>query len=211
MSTSPTLCQNPCETCAKEGLPILLTRYALMPKEINAPKLTGKLDSADLKKVPLGSGAHYGLRLLRSGYVYVFDEKRTLWDEYFVTADSCLSKMPPRIRALKVQPKPATEFRCARNGVAPLAGVITVRNAKHAGNIWIAFSDVEWTDQVLLDHMKSEHRRKHMKCVVVSGGKVAPQADTAPLEQLEQVLPEFKQGMSDQQFAKWCPHRYNAR
>ena len=78
MSAAPTMCQNPCETCAKAGLPILLTRYALMPKEINAPKLAGNLDAADLKKVPLGSSAHYGLRLLRSGYVYVFDEKRKL-------------------------------------------------------------------------------------------------------------------------------------
>ena len=212
MSAAPTMCQNPCETCAKAGLPILLTRYALMPKEINAPKLAGNLDAADLKKVPLGSSAHYGLRLLRSGYVYVFDEKRKLWDEYFVTADSVLSKMPPRIRALKVQAKPATDFSCARNGAAPLAGVITIRNAKHAGNVWIAFSDVEWTDQVFLDHIKSEeHRKKHMKCVVVSGGKVAAQADTAPLKQIEQVVPEFKQGMGNRQFAKWCPHRYNAR
>jgi len=212
MSAAPTLCQNPCETCAKDGLPLLLTRYALMPTEINAPKLTGNLDAADLKKVPLGSGAHYGLRLLRSGYVYVFDEKRKLWDEYFVTADGFLSKMPPRIRALKAQPKPATEFSCARNGAAPLAGVITIRNAKHAGNVWIAFSDVEWTDQVFLDHIKSEeHRKKHMKCVVVSGGKVAAQADTAPLAQMEQVVPEFRQGMGDKQFTNWCPHRYNAR
>lgn len=212
MSAAPTLCQNPCETCAKDGLPLLLTRYALMPREINAPTLAGNLDSADLKKVPLGSSAHYGLRLLRSGYVYVFDEKRKLWDEYFVTADGFLSKMPPRIRALKAQPKPATEFRCARNGVAPLAGVITIRNAKHASNVWIAFSDVEWTDKVFLDHIKSEeHRKKHMKCVVVSGGKIAAQPDTAPLAQLEKVVPEFKQGISNQKFVNWCPHRYNDR
>lgn len=211
MSVAPKMCQNPCETCAKEGLPLLLTRYALMPNEINAPKLAGNLDAADLKKVPLGNGAHYGLRLLRSGYVYVFDEKRNLWDEYFVTTDGFLTKMPPRIRALKVQPKPATEFSCARNGAAPLAGVITIRNAKHAGNIWIAFSDVEWTDQVFLDHMRDEHRRKHMKCVVVAGGKVAAQADTAPLEQVDKVLSEFKEGVAGRHFDKWCPHRYNAR
>lgn len=214
MSAAPALCQNPCETCAKEGLPLLLTRYALMPTEINAPKLTGNLDDADLKKVPLGSSAHYGLRLLRSGYVYVFDEKHNQWDEYFVTADGFLSKMPPRVCALKVQPKPATEFSCARNGAAPLAGVITIlapKRATAARNVWIAFSDVEWTDQVFADHMKSEHRQKHMKCIVVSGGKVAPQPDTAPLSQLEKVVPEFKQGMSNQKFADWCPHRYNAR
>ncbi len=213
MSQAPSMCENPCETCAKEGLPLLLTRYALMPSEARAPKLAGQLDSTDLQKVPLGNTAHYGLRLLRSGYVYVFDEKRTHWDEYFVTTDGFLSKMPPRIRALKVQPKPKTEFQCARNGAAPLAGVITIRNAKHAGNVWIGFSDVEWTDAVFMAHQDAAHRAKHMQCVSVSGGKVAAQPGTAPLEQLEQVVPEFKLPMVQAQssFGKWCPHAYNSR
>jgi len=84
--------------------------------------------------------------------VYVFDENRARWDEYFVTTDGFLSKMPIRVRALKMQHKPATEFRCARNGASPLAGVITIRNAKHAGKVWIGFSDVEWTDAVFVAH-----------------------------------------------------------
>lgn len=46
---------------------------------------------------------------------------------------------------------------------------------------------------------------------MVSGGKVAAQADTAPLKQIEEVGPEFKQGISNLQFAKWCLHLYNAR
>ena len=213
MSQAPSMCSNPCETCAKEGLPILLTRYALLPSEANAPKLTGQLVSPELQKVPLGSTAHYGLRLLRSGYVYVFDEKRNHWDEYFVTTDGCLSKMPPRIRALKMQHRPATEFQCARNGGAPLAGVITIRNAKHAGKVWIGFSDVEWTDAVYMAHQSAAHREKHMQCITVSGGKVAAQPGTAPLEQLDQVVPEFKlpKVQAQSSFGKWCPHPYNSR
>lgn len=213
MSQAPAMCENPCETCAKEGLPLLLTRYALMPSEAKAPKLAGQLDAPDLQKVPLGSTAHYGLRLLRSGYVYVFDEKRTHWDEYFVTTDGFLSKMPPRIRALKQQAKPTTEFRCARNGAAPLAGVITIRNAKHAGKVWIGFSDVEWTDAVFSAHESAAYREKHMKCISISDGKVAAQPDTAPLEQLEQLVPEFKlpKVQAQTSFGKWCPHTYNSR
>ncbi|MBA4263247.1 MAG: hypothetical protein C0443_14845, partial [Comamonadaceae bacterium] len=124
-----------------------------------------------------------------------------------------LSKMPPRIRALKAQPKPKTEFQCARNGAAPLAGVITIRNAKHAGKVWIGFSDVEWTDAVFVAHQDAAHRAKHMQCVTVSGGKVAAQPGTAPLEQLEQVVPEFKlpKVQAQNSFGKWCPHAYNSR
>ena len=212
MSAAPTLCDNPCETCAKEGLPLLLTRYALMPSQIGAPRLTGHLDSAELAKVPLGNSAHYGLRLLRSGYVYVFDEARSHWDEYFTTNDGYLTKLPMR-SVVKIRQPIATEFRCARNGAAPLAGVITVRNAKHAGKLWIAFSDVEWTDAVFKAHQQADHRQRHMTCVTVSGGKVAAQADTAPLEQVEQVVAEFKLATSQAQasFAKWAPHAYNSR
>ncbi|TDM08509.1 MAG: hypothetical protein C4K60_03465 [Ideonella sp. MAG2] len=184
-----------------------------MPNEANAPKLQGQLNSPVLQDVPLGNTAHYGLRLLRSGYVYVFDEKRNHWDEYFVTTDGYLSKLPPRVRALKAQAKPAIEFQCARNGVAPLAGVITIRNALHADKVWMAFSDVEWTDAVFAAHLNKAHREKNMKCITVAGGKVAAQPDTAPLEQLEQVVPEFGLPKTNAQasFNKWCPHPFNSR
>jgi hypothetical protein len=214
MSAAPSLCENPCETCAKEGLPLLLTRYALMPSEISAPRLTAQLNSPELAKVPLGNGAHYGLRLLRSGYVYVFDEKRNHWDEYFVTADGYLTKLPTR-SVIKIRQPVATEFRCARNGAAPLAGVITIRNAKHAGKVWIAFSDVEWTDAVFKAHQSADVRQRHMTCVTVTAGagKVAAQPDTAPLEQLDQVVTEFKLDgrRAAAQFGRASPHAYNAR
>jgi hypothetical protein len=213
MSQAPAMCSNPCETCAKEGLPLLLTRYALLPSETRAPRLSGNLDAEELKQVALGSTEHYGLRLLRSGYVYVFDEKRNHWSEYFVTTNGFLSKMPPRIRALKVQPRPATEFQCANKGAAPMASVITIRNPLHAGKVWIAFSDVEWTDAVFAEHLKQDHRAKHMKCVTITGGKVASQPGTAPLEQLQKLVPEYilpaAQALAS--FANWCPHMYNSR
>ncbi|MCR5886004.1 hypothetical protein LRS03_25405 [Rhizobacter sp. J219] len=212
MSVAPKMCPTPCETCAKEGLPLLLTRYAVMPADIKAPVLGGNLLSPVLNGVRLGDSARYGLRLLRSGYVYVFDEARTQWDEYFVTADGFLTKVPPRIKALKVQRKPQTEFQCARNGAAPLAGVITIRNPRHAKNIWIGFSDVEWTDQVFADHQSPEHRKQHMSCIVITGGKVANQPDTAPVEEVEKWITEFKlSGSVEKRFDEWCPHRYNSR
>jgi hypothetical protein len=213
MSAAPKMCENPCETCAKEGLPLLLTRYALMPKETGAPVLTGHLQDPDLTKVPLGQGAHYGLRLLRSGYVYVYDEARKHFDEYFVTADGFMSKMPPRVWAFKQQHKPATEFSCARNGAAPLANVITIRNPKHATKVWIAFSNAEWTKALFDQHQDAGHRVKHMRCITITGGKVAPQPGTAPIEQLQQHVPEFKMGQSSaaKAFGKFSPHPYNGR
>jgi hypothetical protein len=213
MSAAPNLCEKPCETCAKEGLPILLARYAVMPTETKAPRLSGPLMAPDLNGVPLGPGAHYGMRLLRSGYVMVFDEARNHWDEYFVTLDGYLTKMPPRVRALVTRPRPATEFACARNGVAPMAGVVTIRNAKHATKVWFGFSDVEWTDAVFQKHLDAGYRERHMQCVTISDGKVSPQPRTAPLAELDKWLPEFAMQAASavDSFSRWSPHRFNAR
>lgn len=213
MSAPPALCETPCETCAKEGLPLLLARYALMPADAQAPRVSGHLAPPELTQVGLGASAHYGLRLLRSGYVYVYDEARKRWDEYFVTADGFLTKLPERIRAFKVRHNIATHFRCARNGAAPLAGVITIRNPKHATRVWIGFSDVQWTDAVLSQHDDAAVRQRHMTCITVSGGKVEPQAHTAPIEQVGQWLPEFQLGAQtgQQRFGQWCPHAFNSR
>lgn len=241
MITAPKMCENPCETCAKKGLPLLLTRYALMPKETGAPVLSGKLKDPDLDKVPLGGHAHYGLRLLRSGYVYVFDEKHSLLDEYFVTHDGFLSKQPkrrlaaaPTVKAEQnslapkaVEPialtpsfaetmqlgasKPAPELRCARNGAAPMAGLITVSASANA--IWIAFSNVEWTSAVIVKHMDAAFRAKHMRKITVSGGKVLSQDGCEPIDEIKTHVTEYKMGQETAQkaFAKWCPHQYNGR
>ncbi|PPE67305.1 T6SS effector BTH_I2691 family protein [Caldimonas caldifontis] len=212
-AATPLICETPCETCAKEGLPLLLARYALMPADAQAPRVSGHLAPPELTQVSLGASAHYGLRLLRSGYVYVYDEARKRWDEYFVTADGFLTKLPERIRAFKVRHNIATHFRCARNGAAPLAGVITIRNPRHATKVWIGFSDVQWTDAVLNQHDDAAVRQRHMTCITVSGGRVEPQARTAPIEQVGQWLPEFQLGAQagQQRFGPWCPHPFSSR
>lgn len=210
--TAASICATPCETCKKEGLPLLLTRYAVHTKETAAPLLSGQLGGGALASIALGNHAQYGLRLLRSGYVYVFDEARKHWDEYFVTTDGFLNKLPPRSR-ISSRGAPATEFRCARNGSAPLAGVITIHNPKHATNVWIGFSDVEWTDDTLAKHNDAAYRQRHMQKIVLSGGKISPQAHTAPLENVDSVVPEFKLDAQaiKKRIAPWSPFPFNSR
>jgi hypothetical protein len=127
--------------------------------------------------------------------------------------DGFLSKMPPRVWAFKAQARPATEFQCARSGAAPLASVITIRNPKHATRVWIAFSNAAWTQALFQKHEAAAFRQRHMRCITVSGGKVAPQAGAAALDEIEQHLAEYKmeQSSAEKAFSKWCPHQYNGR
>lgn len=76
-----------CEFCDKKGLPLLLVRDAIAAAGSSAP-LSPALP------IELGaSAAYYTKRLLRSGYVNVYDEARKRWEEYFITPDGYLFKL----------------------------------------------------------------------------------------------------------------------
>ncbi len=207
------ICERPCETCLKEGLPILLTRYAVLPEESKAPKVGGQLADAALNAIALKSQAQYGLRLLRTGYVYGYDEARKRMDEYFVTNDGFLTKMPYRQIMLKnaIQ-KPATEFQCARQGAFSTAGFISIPKPKYATKIWISFSDAAWTNKTYLDHLNDAGlRAKHMVSITISGGKVASQPYTAPIEEVSQHVAEYHAKTNPAPLKQTSPFQFNKR
>lgn len=213
---SNTLCPNPCETCDKRGLPILLVRHAVVPNELPTPALAGNFADATTSSIQLGTHAKYTQRLLRSGYVYVYDERyANQWDEYFVTNDGHLTKLPLRMVCSPIPPKPpATEFACARTGARPMASVITIRNPKHAKTLWLSFSDTQWTDDLMKRHNDAGYRAKHMTKISVSGGKIAPQKHAEPLEQLRELLPEYGGKLGSELYKKLLhasPFQFNHR
>ena len=76
-----------CEFCDKSGLPILPVRYAIASVEAGAPKTT-------VPQVPLGDkAAHYTRRLVRTGYVYLYDLARDTWECYFATTEGYFFKI----------------------------------------------------------------------------------------------------------------------
>jgi len=155
-----------CKMCGKKGLPILLTRYAVATNDTTkwytepshlladrmqasgAPKISG-----DFKEpgIDLGKTAYYTQRLMRGGYVYVFDEKRKKWKGYFVTDNACLLEFDIQTTFGKSAVKgvnPQSAYPCNPAKYGLLAACITVEKAEEAGNLWIAFSDVQWTEAV---------------------------------------------------------------
>ncbi|HEY9100118.1 MAG TPA: T6SS effector BTH_I2691 family protein [Thiobacillus sp.] len=153
-----------CEFCDKRGLPILPVRYATAPRKAGAPE-TRTLD-ADGKALPgLGDHAHYTRRLLRSGYLYVYDEARKRWEGYFITNSAHFMRFQvgkPIPSAFTGDKKP-----CDRTGHPQIAGMITISDPKNASRVWLGFSDVEWTEAVLLKHEAADYRKKHMQVVDV--------------------------------------------
>lgn len=148
-----------CEYCDKRGVPIVPLRYAVAPAGAGAPKADGPAIALP------ATAAHYTRRLLRSGYLYVYDEARDRWDFYFVTPQAHYFKLPNTPGVVPILPtKP---FDCPDEGHRAVASCITIPDAAKATKVWLGFSDVQWTEATQAKHADEAYRKRHMRCVDV--------------------------------------------
>ena len=193
-----------CDFCDKRGLPILLVRQALADPDCGAPALAAQFQTPGLgTKVPCTA------RLVRSGYVYVFDEARHRWDGYFVNAQGYFLKFKPGA------PMPAATVLasqpCNESGHREIAGCVTVPDAKHATVVWLGFSEVEWTPQVLQKHAAADWRVRHMQKLDVQKWLSSKHADHGlPMEQVAQLVAEYKPAANAKKFG-WSPFAWADR
>lgn len=169
-STDPTKHNGPYVKCGEDcpyhrvGLPIFPVRYAVLRNNANSPApLSGDLASPTLaeKERGLGAAARYGVRLLRPGYLYVYDEAREKLDGYFVNGDNTLYRFNPD----KVLKDGENNFPCHSTEHQGMASMITIPDAKKATKLWLTLSDVQWTKDVCDKHRGSAgaaEREKHM-------------------------------------------------
>ena len=196
-----------CEYCDKRGVPILPLRYAIAPSGGLATPLVGAEHNIDLP----AKAAHYTTRLLRAGYVNVYDEARDRWDFYYVTAEAYffeLSQTPGIPPVL-----PSKPFDCPDVGHREVASCITIPDARRATKVWIGFSDAMWTEAVRKQHASAAYRKRHMRCVDVKAFASSVDAKQCfSVKQLGQRVVEY--GV-DEQAAKeafaWSPFPIHPR
>jgi hypothetical protein len=208
MTAFPILPDPVCDFCDKRGLPVLLVRQAVAAPGGGAPPWAPPFASSDT-----GSEAPYTARLLRSGYVYVFDEARHRWEGYYVTAQAYLMKFSVD------QPMHAAYARCLepceRSGHREIAGCVTVRGPRHAGVVWFGFSDVEWTPAVLEKHADPAWRARHMQKLDVAQWLASQQAPHAvAINDVAQHVAEYHDGVAAKAFGAgpfaWANRRGDA-
>ncbi|MFC3461205.1 T6SS effector BTH_I2691 family protein [Massilia haematophila] len=182
-----------CDFCDKRGLPLLLVRDAVAPAGAGAPLAP----SLPIELAP--TAAHYTKRLLRSGYVNVYDEARRRWEAYFVTADGYFFKL---LQTSGVAPVvPAKPFNCADEGHRAVASCITISDPKNASKVWIGFSDVLWTDAVRKANDDPTYRKRHMVEIDVQSAIKGKQAPHRPMAQVTAVVAEYAMAPKDAKFA----------
>ncbi|WP_280541336.1 T6SS effector BTH_I2691 family protein [Chromohalobacter sp. 11-W] len=172
-----------CRVCQRSGLPIFPLRYAVtrtdgrdQAGEPAGPVVPHSLTDDSLTATPLPEGQHYTLRLLRSGFLYVFNETRGHWIGHVVTdagylieyvnlpQDEAMAIDPENPQPIdgRLQPPPdEPEFACAANPDHAYPGrCIMIPNADRADTIYLAFSDVAWTKRVWKEHATNENGRR---------------------------------------------------
>lgn len=185
-----------CPFCEKQGLPILPLRPAVARtdcEDVGPPAFDLSATLGDrLADIALpAESAKYTARLLRPGYLYVFNEVRGEWKAYLVTGLGYLYEFD--IEDTTPPDADRIEFSCFRTGEEYVARCLTIPDARNAGAVWLGFSDVAWTAAVLDRHRKQAYRERHMTRVDV-GQWVAgdtEQCNTAPFDQLTRVVNEF--------------------
>lgn len=178
-----------CEFCDKRGLPLLLVRDAVAPAGAGAPLAP----SLPIELAP--TAAHYTKRLLRSGYVNVYDEARRRWEAYFVTADGYFVKL---LQTPGVTPIiPSKTFNCSNESHRAVASCITIPDPKNASKVWIGFSDVLWTDAVRKANDDPTYRKRHMIEIDVQGTLKGKQAPHRPIAQITAIVAEYAMAPKD--------------
>ena len=194
-----------CEYCDKRGVPIVPLRYAVVPAGAGAPIADGPAIKLPAK------AAHYTRRLLRAGYLYVFDEARNRWEVYYVTPQSYFFKITEAPGIPPVLPK--KPFDCPDEGDRALASCVTIADSKNATKVWLGFSDTQWTKAVRDKHGDAAYRKRHMRCVDVKA--FAASADAVHCIGIHMVsthvLEHALDATAGDQAAGWSPFAVNAR
>lgn len=194
-----------CPACDRNGLMILPLRYAVANADVSASEKVPALGApfgatTDAIKLPANL-SQYTLRLLREGYLYVFNEKLGAagWkgytsDEHGYLAEFDLNdKNPPPA-------KDGSNAPCGRRAGSEMARCIAIPDAhlpEKLGNVWMAFTDTPWTPDVLKRHRDSaEMRKRNMRCIDAKAwaGSGTDQPHVADLAKSIMKIAEFKIG-----------------
>ncbi|ETS30717.1 hypothetical protein PTE_02663 [Photorhabdus khanii NC19] len=151
-----------CNFCTRKGLPVLLVRPAIKAQGDGVPDLPENIQMPVERKGETG----YTTRLLREGFVYIWDELVKGWINYYVTDEGYYyplpenGKVPPRLASGEMKPCIDNPNELARASLVTLP-VLPPGFTNSA--FWFAWSAVEWTDAVRKKHEDPAYRARYMQ------------------------------------------------
>lgn len=151
-----------CTFCIRHGLPILPVRPALMAQTEPLPVLPGSI----VMPVKAKGESAYTTRLLREGFLYIYDEMAGDWLDYYVTSEGYYyplptkGPVPPDLIAGKTKPCANSPSDLAK---ASLITLPVMPPDEKNGLFWFAWSQVQWTETTRKQHEDAGYRACHMQ------------------------------------------------
>lgn len=188
-----------CPLCDRQSLLIYPVRYAIAcPRgAAKAPALSGnfKIDGRAPQAV---ASAKYTLRALRQGYLYTYDEKRKRLSAYMVLDDGSLWYFPPDTTPPPGDAKSALTQSCiarAETDFESLGRCVSVQHtpgSDEATNLWIGWSNVRWTKDLVHNKINdSAWRKQHMQCVNIPAMLGGGATDTGEFQATQSKIAHF--------------------
>ncbi|HHR6140500.1 TPA: T6SS effector BTH_I2691 family protein [Providencia alcalifaciens] len=197
-----------CKFCTRKGLPILPVRPAIMSQHDILPVIPESIQMP----VPAQGETAYTLRLMRSGYLNIWDEFGNAWINYFVTEGGFYSPLPENgnvpdeIASGKIKPCIDQPEELAK---ASLVTLPVMPDGMKNGLFWFAWSEVKWTETIRKQFEDKSHREQYMQPFDMDKWLNSQQADQSlPLEQLESTVAEYHQHAKKSQMWKWSVFIY---
>ncbi|MBS9426315.1 T6SS effector BTH_I2691 family protein [Photorhabdus caribbeanensis] len=151
-----------CNFCTREGLPVLLVRPAIKAQGDGVPDLPASIQMPVERKGETG----YTTRVLRAGFLYIWDELVNGWINYYVTDEGYYyllpadGEVPPRLANGEMKPCIGDLFDLAR---ASLVTLPVLPKGVTNKAFWLAWSAVAWTDAVRKKHEDPAYRARYMQ------------------------------------------------
>ena len=156
-----------CHVCARKGILIYPVRYAIAcpAGAAGVPGLSGNFK---IENAPTDLGTvKYTLRSMRAGYMYAYDEKRKKLRAYMVMPEGTLWNFPTEF----LPPSPGSvTSSCTNQGEFTFMRCVDIIHAKGdtATNLWIGWSSVVWTKNLIAKVGDAAWRKKHMQCIDIA-------------------------------------------
>ncbi|MCL2591258.1 MAG: hypothetical protein FWD67_10390 [Betaproteobacteria bacterium] len=162
-----------CKICNRKGGLIMPVRFALNPKDSNAPEISGNFTATHDGDfgIPLDSDTGYTLRALRQGCLYVYDPegrdeigRKHPWQGYYINSQGYYIPFPvPKGNHPIGSHGDESAVPCDPWASEMVARCISVVDPSIPRTIWLGFSDTQWTDDVLKENEKEKVRNRHMQ------------------------------------------------
>lgn len=194
-----------CKFCTRYGFPILPVRPAIMSQNDILPVIPNTID------VPINNQGEtaYTLRLLRAGYLNIWDELGQSWINYYVTKDGFYYPLPENgeapddILSGEVTPCINKPEELARASFITLP--IFPAPLKN-GNFWFSWSEVKWTDSVRKKHEEPSFYQDNMQLFNLEKWlETNKEKQSLPLNKPDEYISEYFLKSRESQLRQWSP------